>query len=58
MYYSPVQNVLEQSTARNTTNLSVTDAIKTRVSIRKFVQEPMNQDDLREILELASDASC
>lgn len=34
--------------------LSVKDAIETRRSIRKFVQEPMNQDDLREILRLAS----
>ena len=40
--------------ARSTTELSVTEAIKSRVSIRKYVQEPMNQDDLREILELAS----
>ncbi|ADY27079.1 NADH dehydrogenase [Deinococcus proteolyticus MRP] len=34
--------------------LSVKDAIETRRSIRRFVQEPMNQDDLREILRLAS----
>lgn len=34
--------------------LSVKEAIETRRSIRKFVQEPMNQDDLREILRLAS----
>ena len=40
--------------ARSTTNLSVTEAITSRVSIRKYVQEPMNGDDLREILELAS----
>lgn len=40
--------------ARSTTELSVTEAIKSRVSIRKYVQEPMNQDDLHEILELAS----
>ena len=40
--------------ARSTTDLSVTEAIRSRVSIRKYVQEPMNQDDLREILELAS----
>ena len=32
--------------------LNVTDAIETRRSIRKFVQEPMNQTDLREILRL------
>jgi nitroreductase len=56
MYDSPVQNVIEKTAAHSSTNLSVTDAIKSRVSIRKFVQEPMNQDDLREILELASDA--
>ena len=34
--------------------LSVKDAIEPRRSIRRFVQEPMNQDDLREILRLAS----
>lgn len=34
--------------------LSVKDAIETRRSIRKYVQEPMNQDDLHEILRLAS----
>lgn len=34
--------------------LSVKEAIETRRSIRKYVQEPMNQDDLREILRLAS----
>lgn len=40
---------------RPTTNtLTVTEAIETRRSIRQFVQEPMNQDDLREILRLAS----
>lgn len=33
---------------------SITEAIETRRSIRKFVQEPMNQNDLREILRLAS----
>ena len=43
-----------EAPARSTTNLSVAEAIKTRVSIRNYVQEPMNQDDLREILELAS----
>lgn len=32
--------------------LSVQDAIETRRSIRSFVQEPVNQDDLREILRL------
>ncbi|GGJ82522.1 nitroreductase [Deinococcus aquiradiocola] len=50
---TPMTNVTEQP-ARSTTNLSVAEAIKTRVSIRKYVQEPMNQDDLREILELTS----
>jgi nitroreductase len=34
--------------------LSVPEAITTRRSIRKFVQEPLDQDDLREILRLAS----
>lgn len=34
--------------------LSVSEAIESRRSIRKFVQEPMNQDDLREVLRLAS----
>ncbi|MFC3859454.1 nitroreductase family protein [Deinococcus antarcticus] len=37
-----------------TTPISVTEAIETRRSIRKFVQEPMNQDDLQDILRLAS----
>ena len=41
-------------TATKTQPLSVTEAIETRVSIRKFVQEPMDQGDLREILRLAS----
>lgn len=41
-------------TATATRPLTVTEAIQTRRSIRKFVQEPMNQDDLREILSLAS----
>lgn len=41
-------------TATLTRPLSVTDAIETRRSIRKFVQEPMNEADLREILRLAS----
>ena len=45
-----------EHTARSTTNLSVTEAINSRVSIRKYVQDPMNQDDLHEILELASRA--
>lgn len=45
-----------ENTARSTTNLSVSEAIKSRVSIRKYVQEPLNQDDLHEILELASRA--
>lgn len=34
--------------------LSVPEAITTRRSIRKFVQEPLDQNDLREILRLAS----
>ncbi|GAA5435258.1 nitroreductase family protein [Deinococcus aquaticus] len=34
--------------------LDVKEAIETRRSIRKYVQEPMNQDDLHEILRLAS----
>lgn len=34
--------------------LTVTEAIQTRRSIRKYVQEPMNQADLREILRLAA----
>ena len=34
--------------------LNVSEAIQSRRSIRKYVQEPMNQDDLHEILRLAS----
>lgn len=34
--------------------LSVAEAIASRRSIRKFVQEPLDQNDLREILRLAS----
>lgn len=34
--------------------LDTREAIETRRSIRKFVQEPLNQDDLREILRLTS----
>jgi nitroreductase len=49
-------NATIETSPRSTTDLSVSEAIKTRVSIRKFVQEPMNQDDLREILELAAEA--
>jgi nitroreductase len=41
-----------QTRATETRPLTVTDAIQTRRSIRNFVQEPMNQDDLREILRL------
>ena len=41
-------------TATSIKPMTVTEAIETRRSIRKFVQEPMNQDDLREILRLAS----
>ncbi|WP_425147189.1 nitroreductase family protein [Deinococcus sp.] len=41
-------------TATTTRPLTVQEAIETRVSIRKFVQEPMNQGDLREILRLAT----
>jgi len=51
-----MSNATAEQPARSTVQLSVTEAIRSRVSIRKFVQEPMNQDDLREILELASDA--
>ena len=51
-----MSNATVELPARSTTQLTVTEAIQSRVSIRKFVQEPMNQDDLREILELASDA--
>lgn len=40
-------------TATQTKDLSVAEAIETRVSIRKFVQEPMDQGDLHEILRLA-----
>ncbi|MFC4452765.1 nitroreductase family protein [Deinococcus sonorensis] len=40
--------------ATATQTLSVTEAIRTRRSIRKFMQEPMDQQDLRQILELAS----
>jgi nitroreductase len=40
----------------SSTNLSVTEAIKSRVSIRKYQPEQINKDDLREILALASDA--
>ncbi len=38
--------------ATQTKTLSVQDAIETRRSIRKFVQEPLDQGDLREILRL------
>ena len=41
-------------TATATQALNVTEAIQTRRSIRKYVQEPMNQQDLHTILELAS----
>ncbi len=34
--------------------LTVPDAIASRRSIRKFVQEPLDQNDLREIIRLAS----
>jgi nitroreductase len=34
--------------------LTVSEAITTRRSIRAFVQEPLDQNDLREILRLAS----
>ena len=34
--------------------LDIKEAIETRRSIRKYVQEPMNQDELHEILRLAS----
>ncbi|MEW6421068.1 MAG: nitroreductase family protein [Deinococcota bacterium] len=41
-------------TAVQTRPLTVTEAIQTRRSIRKFQPEPINPDDLREILRLAS----
>ncbi|GGM02807.1 nitroreductase family protein [Deinococcus aerophilus] len=41
-------------TATTSRPLSVTEAIESRRSIRKYLPEPMNQDDLREILRLAS----
>ena len=41
-------------TATTTKPLNVQEAIETRVSIRKFVQEPMDQGDLHEILRLAT----
>ncbi|WP_034387307.1 nitroreductase family protein [Deinococcus sp. YIM 77859] len=41
-------------TAVQTRPLTVTEAIESRRSIRRFQPEPMNQDDLREILRLAS----
>lgn len=41
-------------TATATRPLTTTEAIESRRSIRSFVQEPMNGDDLREILRLAS----
>ncbi|MPY65990.1 nitroreductase family protein [Deinococcus sp. SDU3-2] len=41
-------------TATLTRPLTVTEAIESRRSIRKFVPEPMDQNDLREILRLAS----
>jgi nitroreductase len=37
-----------------TAPLSVVDAIQSRRSIRQYVQEPMSQDDLHEILRLTS----
>ncbi|WP_291430073.1 nitroreductase family protein [Deinococcus sp.] len=41
-------------TATTPNVLNIKEAIETRRSIRKYVQEPMNQDDLHEILRLAS----
>ncbi|BDP41144.1 nitroreductase [Deinococcus aetherius] len=41
-------------TVTQTRPLSATEAIETRRSIRQFVQEPIDQNDLREILRLAS----
>ncbi|MEF2278882.1 nitroreductase family protein [Deinococcus sp. YIM 134068] len=41
-------------TVTQTRPLSATEAIESRRSIRKFVQEPLDQSDLREILRLAS----
>ncbi|XBV84605.1 nitroreductase family protein [Deinococcus sonorensis KR-87] len=46
--------MLFMTNATATQTLSVTEAIRTRRSIRKFMQEPMDQQDLRQILELAS----
>lgn len=42
------------SLVTQTRTLSVQNAIETRRSIRQFVQEPMDQADLREILRLTS----
>ena len=39
-------------TATQTRPLTVTEAIQTRRSIRKFQPEPISQNDLREILPL------
>ncbi|MFC4637362.1 nitroreductase family protein [Deinococcus hohokamensis] len=41
-------------TATITKPLTAAEAIETRRSIRKFVQEPIDQNDLREVLRLAS----
>ncbi len=41
-------------TATTPRPLTAPEAIESRRSIRRFVPEPMNQDDLREILRLAS----
>jgi nitroreductase len=41
-------------TVTQTRPLSATEAIETRRSIRNFVQEPIDQNDLREVLRLAS----
>lgn len=46
--------MLPGMTATLTRPLTVTEAIESRRSIRRFVPEPMNQDDLREMLRLAS----
>lgn len=43
-----------QTPEKLTRPLSAAEAIETRRSIRKFVQEPLDQGDLREILRLAS----
>ncbi|WP_027481621.1 nitroreductase family protein [Deinococcus pimensis] len=45
---------MTQTLPETTTTLDVKTAMETRRSIRRFVQEPMDQADLREILRLTS----